>query len=177
MPTSCGISMVYGDPAIAVATVPGYWVAWVSSLSVSTAAWNAAGGGCLANPPAPDGACLNAVAIPADGSAATVLPQYTTCYSVGQNSLDGGSLYWSTANGNVYSAYWEVFKNQSYGRIDVYKNGAGMPAPFGLLNIFFRGHPKFVQTGAFDTTPTLIAPDTNGNFWLARWDESKNTWT
>jgi hypothetical protein len=177
LPTPPGISLLNGDPAMAVATVPGSWVLWVSSLAISNAAWGNANN-CLSFLPNPDQACLTAVAIPADGSAASILSQYTTCYPAPYASLDGGSLFWSTATGAVYSAYYQITDpNGQYGKIAVYKNGAFLGYPFTSLDVAFLGHPKFMQKGQYDSIPTVVAPDQYGYFWLSRYDETKGTWT
>ncbi|HLK41295.1 MAG TPA: hypothetical protein VKU41_31305 [Polyangiaceae bacterium] len=175
IPTPSGIAMLNGDPAVAVATVPGYWVLWTLSLATSNAAWGT--NQCLSVLAAPDEACLTAVAIPADGSAASILSQYTTCYPAQVGGLDGGSLFWSTATGNVYSAHYQQANpyTDNFGKIVVYKNGVFLGYPFG--STLFLGHAKFMQTGGFDSIPTVVAPDTNGYFWVARYDETGGTWT
>lgn len=175
VPANLGVSMFSGDPAVAVTTIPGYWVVYVSTLAISDATWNKKATGtnsCIAKSslPEPDRACISAALISADGSAVLPLGGQGGCF--GSAGLDGGSLYFSPATNSLYAAYF----NDDLKTIDVFKNGTKIQPPFGAP-LIMQGHPKFPHTVSADTIPTLVAPDSGGRFRVARLNEQNGQWT
>lgn len=176
IPTLSNLSALFGDPSIAVGVVGGGWVVYVGSMGVSTSKWNSVvpAGSCLRGGITPDVLCENAVFIPADGSAASVLTPFSSCSAhLTTDTFDGTSMYWNS------TALYMTSVNKTLGRVDVYANGVPVPAPpfAGLSGVTFTGHAIFPKSHTSDSIPTVIAPDTNGFFWLARYDEQQKKWT
>ncbi len=166
-PGYAGVSVLNGDPAVTFRDGGTFWLVWVSSLAMSTSNFNGLGpvNGCVpsgAIAAAPrDRACLHSVIVPKDGSPA--LPYLAACF--GSGSLDGGAVH-AMPNGDLYAAYWNTGSN----RIDVFKNFVAVTSPFTSNMI---GHPFFAPHGQ---SPTLIAPDSSGTFWVAR-TSNGSSWT
>jgi hypothetical protein len=174
VPPNLGVSMYSGDPAVAVTTLSGYWLVYVSTLAISDATWNKKATGtnsCIARAslPDPDRACISVALISADGSAVLPLSGYGGC--VGSAGIDGGALYFSPATNSLYAAYF----NDTLKSVDVFKNGSKIQPPFSSL--IMQGHPKFPHTLSADTIPTVVAADSAGRFRVARLDEQNGQWT
>ena len=188
-PPNQGVSYLFGDPGLVVEERGSFWLAYVYTLAISDATWNAApkqSDGCVSysdlyNNVTVDRGCITSVRIPKDGSAAIDMTSNggAICFSGLGGEIDGGALYRSAATANIYTAWWNVTR----GKIEVFKNGVQLGLPFSIVTdggYTMVNHPIFASskpTATKDELPTVIAPDNFGRFWLSRYDEQKNTWT
>jgi hypothetical protein len=181
VPSSQGVSVLRGDPSVAFLDVGGSYRVFVASLAISDATWNTLpkrSDGCVDNANIVgagflDRACVAAVEIPKDGSAA--FPGLAFCFAplLSGGHFDGGSVT-TTAAGFVYATYWD--KNSTSSRVDVFRTNdqafSALPNPFPGTSIL--GHSIFVKNAS---APSLIAPDSTGTFWYTSLDETTLTWS
>ena len=184
IPTPNGISMLVGDPAVALQDSGSSWTLYVSSMAVSDSLWSqyADEAGCISTSVVGEGGsvpldqvCVNAVSIPKDGSRAHVTSGGWCTYApatVGFNNYDGTTLYRQIYSGDLYLATWNILGGKP-ARVDVFKNGIQLPDPFPGHTI--TAHPLFPPSA--DVVPNLIGRDRDG-FWIATgtpWTVSKIT--
>jgi hypothetical protein len=190
-PVPLGIGSIRMDPSISYFENTSSYTVSVSAVAFSTAYWNSQIGGdsCVSYKPyalwLPDQVCVMSVTIPKSGAAAAA-PPTPKCVSAapGGNYNDTAlTTIWRTVAGvptpATYLAVWD--RATAGGTVDFFDVSSTPPQKLAtpFINSTQPVKPSAIARGPIfvkgDPT-SLIAPDTNGDFWLTSYSVTSGTW-